>query len=426
MDLQRPGQKKPEMTDKPDRQRLVLIFSILSVFYIFSMFYRVCNAVIAPSLTQDLSLDAEMLGVLGGAFFYSFALVQIPMGPMLDRMGPRIVLTAFSLIGALGACLFAVGNTYTAAVFGRILIGIGMSPLLMGALKIFLARFPLEKFSTLMGSYIAIGSLGNVLGASPLAYLNATLGWRKTFFLSGMVTALFAFLVFWVLREERTRNRRSHLASSDRPTMGVLPSIRLVLGSLSFWQIGAVSFFRYGTFMGLPGLWLGPYFMNIMGYSPMKTGQVLAVLALGTIAAGPTIGWFADRTGYSRKWLTLWGLSLYCATLFPLIGFLKMGNFYVYLPLFLVMGFANGFGMLVLPHATSLFPRAISGTVMTLTNFFPMSGAAIFMPLMGRLIGSFPRTGHVYPAQAYHVSFLICFLSMAASLIFYAFSKKDK
>jgi hypothetical protein len=82
--------------------------------------------------------------------------------------------------------------------------------------------------------------------------------------------------------------------------------------------------------------------------------------------------------------------------------------------------------MLIYAHAKDLFPIAISGTVMTYVNFFTMAGAGVFMPAMGKVIESFPRTGSFYPAEAYHLSFLICFLSMAASVIFYAFSKKER
>src|SRR4030066_1824717 len=100
------------------------IFCILSGLFILSMFYRVSNAVIAPELIQDLGLNAETLGILGGAYFYSFALLQIPMGPMLDRIGPRFVVSFFALIGALGAFLFAFGTSFTSALLGRILIGV--------------------------------------------------------------------------------------------------------------------------------------------------------------------------------------------------------------------------------------------------------------------------------------------------------------
>src|SRR5512136_2442231 len=92
--------------------RPALIISILSTLLVFSMFYRVSNAVIAPNLVQDLGLNAETLGIVGGAFFYSFALLQIPMGPMLDQIGPRFIVTCFTLIGGLGAFLFAFAESF--------------------------------------------------------------------------------------------------------------------------------------------------------------------------------------------------------------------------------------------------------------------------------------------------------------------------
>jgi hypothetical protein len=82
--------------------------------------------------------------------------------------------------------------------------------------------------------------------------------------------------------------------------------------------------------------------------------------------------------------------------------------------------------MVVYSHAKELFPVTISGTIMTWVNFFTMAGAAIFMPLLGRVIEFFPRVNHAYPARAYHFAFLLCFLGMAASVIFYAFSKKER
>jgi MFS family permease len=413
------------MTEKPTGQRRVLIFSILSVFYIFSIFYRVCNAVIAPNLTEELNLSAETLGVLGGAFFYSFALMQIPMGPLLDRIGPRIILTLSPLIGASGAFLFAMAESFPVALTGRILIGAGMSPLLMGSLKTFLTRFPPRHFSTLMGSFMAVGYLGNFLAASPLAYLNAIFGWRKVIFLAGVITALFSLLVFWVLAEGNSRNRASPASSPDKPALGVLQAMRLVLKSLSFWQLGAPAFFRYGTFIGLQGLWLGPYFMEIDGYSPVEAGQLLTALAAGIMVSGPIVGRFVDRTGTSKKKVILAGLILYTACLLPLIGVPRIKRFYEYIPLFLLMGFFNGSAILIFAHATSLFPASISGTVLTLTNFFSMSGGAIFMPLMGKVIESFPRVGGAYPVEAYHTSFLVCIFCMVASMIFYAFSKRD-
>ena len=387
------------MRESPQSFRPFLIFAILSALYSLSMFYRVSNAVIAPNLIQDLGLDAETLGILGGAFFYSFALLQIPMGPLLDRIGPRVVVTSSTLIGAFGAFLFAFGNSYAAALLGRVLIGAGMASILMGSLKTFTLEFSPEKFATLMGTLISVGTLGNILGTSPLAYLTSTIGWRIAFMIAGGVTALLALLTFFILGREKKKAEDPTFFLPPQPKIKILQSFRLILGSLAFWQIAAVAFFRFGIFMGLQGLWLGPYLMDMKGYSPIQTGNLLILLAIGAIVGGPISGQFSDRIFRNSKGVALWGLCLYTLSLLSLMGLFKIQSPLWYGLIFFFMGFFNAFGMLIYPHAKSLFPVAISGTVMTWVNFFTMAGAAIFMPALGKIIESFPRMGHSYPAE---------------------------
>ena len=414
------------MTETSQPSKLFFIFSILSALFTLSMFYRVSSAVIAPNLMHDLGLNAENLGILGGAFFYSFALLQIPMGPMLDRMGPRIVITSFSMIGALGAFVFACGNSFLVVLLGRILIGVGMASALMGSMKVFLLRFPPEKFVTLIGLIQAVGTFGNIFAASPLAFLASTVGWRMTFVIAGVVTALLALLAFLILGEEKGDSEGLASSPSSQPEIGILQSFRLILGSLTFWQIGAVAFFRYGTFVSLQGLWLGPYLIDIRGHSPVQTGNLIILLAVGIIVGGPIAGWLSDRTFHSRKGVALGGLSLYCLSLLPLTGVVKVPSPFWFGLLFFFIGFFCSFGMVIYAHGKELFPIAISGTVMAGVNFFTMAGPAFFMPALGKIIESFHHEGHSYPAEAYHLSFLVCFLGMAVSLVFYAFSKKEK
>jgi MFS family permease len=413
------------MAEVPQPFKSFLIFSVLSTLFLLSQFYRVSNAVIAPSLVQDLSLDAETLGILGGAFFYSFALLQIPMGPMLDRMGPRMIITFFSWIGALGAFLFAFGTSFQTALLGRILIGAGMSSMLMGSFKTFTLRYPPEKFATLVGIISSVGTLGNILAASPLAYLTSTIGWRNTFLIAGGITILLGFLIFWILKGEKIKDEKALPFSENKPEIGIFQSFRIILRSLAFWQFGAVAFFRYGIFVSLQGLWLGPYLIYIKGLSPIQAGHILIMLAIGVTLGGPIGGYLSDRIFRSRKGVTLTGLGLYSISLFPLVGVWEINHPFWFGLIFFFIGFFCGFGMLIYAHAKELFPITISGTVMTYVNFFTMAGGAIFMPALGKIIESFPRIGHSYPAEAYHLSFFICFLGMIASIIFYAFSKKE-
>jgi len=276
-----------------------------------------------------------------------------------------------------------------------------------------------------MGTLTSVGTLGSILAASPLAYLTSTIGWRLTFMIAGGITGVLAFLTFWILGEERKNQKSLDSTSPAQPEIKIQQSFRLIISSLTFWQIGTVAFFRFGVYMSLQGLWLGPYLMDIKGYSPVQTGNLLILLAIGAIVGGPIAGQFSDRIFNNSKGVALWGLGLYALSLLPLIGIFRIQNPLWYGVIFFFNGFLGAFGMVIYSHAKSLFPIAISGTVMTWVNFFTMAGAAVFMPFLGKVIQSFPRIGNSYPAEAYHLSFLICFVGMTASVIFYAFSKRQ-
>ena len=122
------------------------------------MFYRVTNAWIAPDLAREFNLDAQGLGLLGSAFFYTYAIFQIPVGVLIDRVGPRRMISFFSLVGAARALVFACAGGLYMAFLGRALLGIGMASTLMGSLKVFATEYPPQRFSTLSGTIIYFGN----------------------------------------------------------------------------------------------------------------------------------------------------------------------------------------------------------------------------------------------------------------------------
>lgn len=409
---------------KLSKKDYIPLFSILSALFVLSMFYRVANAVIAPNLIEEFHINAEELGILGAVVFYAFALVQIPLGPLLDRIGPRIIMTSFSLAGAAGVMIFAFSRSFGLALIGRALMGVGTAAALMGSLKVFTLRLPPEKFASFAGLIISFGMLGSILAASPFACLTSLIGWRMTLIISAIVTVILSLLTFWVLGDKKKEEGSDDVPAAPGQKISVLEAARLVFGSISFWQIAAPAFCRYGTFVSLQGLWLGLYLMDIEGYSPIRTGNILIMLSVGMIAGSPCAGWLYDRVSHSKKGIILLGLVLYCLSLFPLLGIFKVKYAFVYAVIYFVIGFFSGFGMLLYSHAKEIFPANLSGTVMTWVNFFLIAGGAFFTQAMGKIIEFFPHSGRSYPPEAYHLSFLLCFICMGASAIFYSFCKK--
>ncbi|NIQ95400.1 MAG: MFS transporter, partial [Desulfuromonadales bacterium] len=89
------------------RDRRWRIFYVLTAMYVIAYFYRVSAAVIAGDLARDLSLTPDEVGRMSAALFYAFAFTQLPLGPLLDRIGPRRIIFVLGLVTAGGAFLFA-------------------------------------------------------------------------------------------------------------------------------------------------------------------------------------------------------------------------------------------------------------------------------------------------------------------------------
>jgi len=416
------------MNDSEKTSRPVLTFAILSGLFALSMFYRGSNAVIAPNLVSDLGLTAESLGMLGGAYFFCFALLQIPTGPILDTIGPRLVITACAFIGALGGFLFAAGQSFGAVFAGRLLIGVGMASMFMGPLKVYSLKFPPDRFGTLMGLTVSVGTLGTALAASPLAYFTRLVGWRIPLALAGVASVLLGLACLWVLTEPRKNSdgRATRAVSASGESTGIRQSLKVILGSLSFWQMGVACFFRYGTFVSMQGLWLAVYLMDVKEYSPVEAGLVLIILSVGYAIGNPLAGRLSDRSSRSRKTYALWGMSGYCLSLAPLTGILPMEHPFWYGLTAFFIGLTNASGNLIYAHVKELYPVTMSGTALTWLNFFTVSGGGFFMAAMGKIIDLFPHTGTTYPPSAYHLTFAACAVATSFSVILYAFTKREK
>jgi MFS family permease len=385
------------------------------------------NAIIAPDLVQDFHLDAEELGLLGSAFFYTFAIFQMPMGVLLDRVGPRRTISFFLLVATAGTLFLACANTFCTAFLGMAFIGAGMSSVLMGSFKVFVNRYPMRRFATLSGSIISIGALGSMLATSPLVYLNSIIGWRSTLIYSGLITAALSAVIFYLLDEGHTEKKK-HMSqvSPHKQKMAIMKPIQILVSHLFFWQIGLMAFFRYGTFGALQGVWLGPYLMVVKHFHPITAGNILMMLSVGSILGSPLAGYLAEKVIRNTKFILMLGVGCYTLLLLPLTGIWNVESAIAYSVLFFFLGFFNGFGMLAFLHIKELCPLHISGTAMAGINFFVMAGGAFFIQAIGLMISLFVGTGQGDPLEAYQRAFLVCFIAMAGGLTFYAFSKSKQ
>ena len=135
----------------------VPVYSAFAAAYLLSYLFRTVNAVISPELTRELGLDASSLGFLTSAYFLAFGLIQIPVGMLLDRYGPRRVEPVLLAIAAAGALLFGLADGLPGLTLGRAIIGGGVSACLMAPLKGIAMWYPPERHASLSGWMMVAG-----------------------------------------------------------------------------------------------------------------------------------------------------------------------------------------------------------------------------------------------------------------------------
>jgi predicted MFS family arabinose efflux permease len=390
------------------------VFWIGCLGFVLSMFYRVSTTVISPELSKDLNLTTSQLALLSSAFFYGFALCQIPLGLALDRFGPRMVITIFNAFAVAGALFFALAQDITQIFWARILMGVGVSCNLMGNLTLIAAWFPVNRFATMNGLFAGIGVLGNLLAATPLAFLAHTLGWRKSFLLFAGFNAL-QVLCFFLIVRDRPRGQQG----SNLPLSNPFKGLKQVLKLPYYWIISVGTFFRYGCLMALQGLWAGPYLMNGLGVDILTTGNALLFMGLGYMVGLPLFGRISDHLVLSRKKVilpSLWVMALLILSLAFLPKGIKV--FWIYL-WFLAMGLASAPGQIMYSHIKELVPSQVMATSMTGVNFFTMLGAAFLMQVMGLVVEAGPQ-GLNQP-EAFRPAWYICVAGLGLSGILYFF-----
>ena len=403
-----------------------IIFFLATSHFFLSQFYRTSNAVIAPELIRDLSLDTEGLGLMSASFFYGFAITQIPISLLLDKVGPRKLMTLLSLLGILGAFIFSMADSLGMGLLGRILLGIGMACNLMGTFKLLTEWFPPLIFATLTGLVVSIGTLGNILATTPLVMLVEQMGWRHSFQLIASINLVLTLTLCIVVRDRPS--------DTDRNTSSVEPSISfsqafsnvvILLKNRDYWIISLATFVRYGTFAGFQALWAGPFLMEVMGYSAVKAGNLILLMTVGMIMGSPFWGALSDKILKTQKWIIVFCLGVLAAIVLGLMFIPADASLAVVVAAFFAFGFFSASGLLMYPHIKDLMPSQMAGAAMTGVNFFNMMGPAVFLQGLGIMMQALYPQASRGPA-AFDAAFFVCMVCLAGSALLYLFTAGKK
>lgn len=380
-----------------------LMWGLGALFYCYGFFQRVAPSVMVEELMRDFAVGAAITGTLSSLYFYTYAGLQIPIGLMLDKYGPRLMLTIAGLLGAAGAFAFSASETLMPAYLGRALIGIGAAVSWVGTLKLASSWFPPNRFALLTGLTMALGMAGAVGGQVPLAAAVATFGWRGTMAGAAALAGLLAAAV-WLIVRDMPKSTTATAQPAERPAgHGVLSGLKMAMAEPQTWWTALFGALLAAPMLSFAGLWGVPYMVQEYGLTRPAAATATSLMLIGWGIGSPLVGWVTDRV--SRRRLPMIVTSGASLTLTLLWLYAGLPLWLVYGLLFLTGIFAGG---MILTFATAREHNPIwaAGSTLALVNMAVMSTGAIFQPLIGWLLdlqwdGTAIEGARVYSGAAY-------------------------
>jgi len=391
---------------------------VLCLGYTLSQFLRISVGVLAPELMDTLHISHENMGVLGGVFFLSFAFFQIPSGILLDRFGPRRVMSIVILFAFLGSVLFALADNYHSLLIARILMGFGCSICLMGSL-VLITKWAPSNFSVLAGTILGIGGIGGLLATTPLSMLADTYGWRSAFWISAIVISIIALLYFIIIRDDP-----KVVDDGEEEIMKDSLNILKIIRQRDFKFMVPMSLMSYSSFVVVLGLWGASYLKDIQGLNSMERGNILMLMALSWNIGSFVFGYLNKFFGGYKRVIMFGSCGIILFLI--IISFIPILDLNYLFILFSLFGFFGAFPVALIAHYQSLHDKIHMGKALTTANFFNFGGVFLIQWITGKIIFFINGGALVASKQSYVCAFLFVAFSLFIALIIYMFSNEKK
>ena len=396
-------------------KKAALVFFVFACGYFLSCLLRAITATLSPVLTTEFNLLAGDLGLLAGGYFLGFASMQIPLGYLLDKQGPKKIISSFLLIAIVGTASFAIAQSFAGLLISRILIGVGVSACLMGPLTGYRIWFADEYQQRGNSWMLMIASTGFVFSTLPVQILLPIFGWRWVF--GGITILIFIVIILILLFIPSWKNETDN---NNEKNFGSLSDI---WKNKFFRSTIPLGLFNYGGMIAIQTLWAGPWMVRVAGYNPLESATGLFWINTTMLIAFFVWGYILPKiTKFGLETMKLMKFGLPISYLFLLVIIISGENagaihFTIYILTSIVL-------TLTQPAIALSFPASLAGKSLTSFNLLIFLGTFIMQWGIGLVIDMcrFLGKGEI---QSFQISFFIYLLICIFSYLYFIFNNKN-
>jgi MFS family permease len=312
-----------------------VIWGTASLFFLYEFFLRTFVGSLAHQIIPDLHLSLESFAIIGSAYYFTYGIMQIPVGILADKFGVKILLFIASLICAGATFWFSHAQEFWSAFFARFLMGFGSSFAFISLLTISMEWFPRKYFGFFVGAAQFVGTMGPLLAGGPLVSLMAKSGgnWRIPMSYISIIGVVLALLVL-LLVKNKARDKTEKFIRLEKPS-STLVQLRQMIKNKQVWFIAFYSGTSYGAIALLGAIW-GTEYLQTRGLSQDTAAYCVSMAWIGYAVGCPLMGVLSDLTRRRKPSLIFCSSLGIVVTLF--ISYLAINTAWIYAGLFFLLG----------------------------------------------------------------------------------------
>lgn len=387
------------MTSSSSSRQAMIIWIVGVTVYFVAVLQRSSLAVAGLLAAERFEISASQLSTFVVLQLLVYALMQVPVGLLVDRFGPRRVLLTGTLILSLAQLSFAFADSYTWALASRFFVGVGDAMTFVCVLRLVSSWFPARRVPLLTQLTGMLGQLGAVAAAIPMTWALSSWGWSRAYMATAGLGVVLLVTSALVVRDSAATR------SVSGPMLG-LAGIRRSLSEswehpgtrLGFWMHFSTHF--SATVLGL--LWGYPFLVEGQGVSSAAAGSLLTIMVFAIMAFGPIFAWLITRWPWHRSTVVLAVLAGIAATWTVVLAWPGGAPFWLLVLLVVVCGMGGPASMIGFDVGRTSNPASRAGTATGIINQAGFIASLILAGLIGVILDwRTPDGVQGYPPEAF-------------------------
>lgn len=397
-----------------------------ALFYMYQFMIRVAPNVMSDELMTKFSIDASELGALAGQYYIGYALMQLPLGITMDRLGPKAFLCSAAFLCALSSYIFGNTSSSFVAEISRILMGMGSACGLIGTIKLGITWLPKRHVAKVTALTILFGTLGASLAGAPLKLVLNRVGLEHTMEILAVLGAGVGLLILLLVSNKPKVDHHKELPdiyANNHPLHDILTLAK----SKQAWLIALYGMLMYVPIATIGDQWGVSFVERAGNTTELVAAQVVPMMFIGAAIGSPIFALFSDFLKSRIKPMIIGSfvtVVTWSAILF--IPGLPLGLFFV---LFFIAGMAYTAKALTFASICEMMPINMSGVSIAFVNMIVMTTGIIFHPLVGALMefhwtGTMRHDLPIYSEADYRFALSVIPIVLGVSLILLFFIKE--